>query len=53
LGKPIQIHVLKSLGYGLDEKAIESVSRYKFRPATLDGHPIAVRIAIEVNFKLY
>jgi len=52
-GNPTQIRVLKSLGYGLDEKAIQSVSRYKFRAATLDGKPIAVRIVVEVNFRLY
>jgi TonB family protein len=52
-GNTTGIRVLKSLGYGLDEKAVQSVSRYKFRPAMLDGHPIAVRITVEVNFKLY
>jgi TonB family protein len=51
-GLPTEIRVDKSLGYGLDENAVRSLSRYKFNPATLDGHPIPVRITVEVSFKL-
>ncbi len=52
-GKPYDIRVRQSLGMGLDEKAIEAVGRWRFRPATLNGQPIATRIAVEVNFRLY
>jgi len=52
-GRPYDIHVRQSLGMGLDQKAIEAVSRWRFRPATLDGQPVATRIAVEVNFRLY
>jgi TonB family protein len=38
---------------GLDEKALEAVRQWKFAPATKDGHPVAVRVAIEVAFRLY
>jgi TonB family protein len=38
---------------GLDEKAIEAVNRWRFRPATLNGLPVATQIAVEVNFRLY
>lgn len=52
-GLPADIKLLKSLGMGLDEKAIESVSQYRFKPAMKDGEPIATRITVEVNFRLY
>src|SRR5580658_3548331 len=53
-GEPTDIRVEKSLGYGLDESAVQSVSRYRFQPATgRDGQPVAVRIAIEVSYRLY
>lgn len=51
-GTPIDPKVEKSLDPGLDEKAIESALQYTFQPATHDGVPIAVRISIEVNFRL-
>ena len=52
-GKPYNIRVQQSLGMGLDEKAIEAVNRWRFRPATLNGQPVATQIAVEVNFRLY
>lgn len=52
-GMPKDIHVLTSLGMGLDEKAIEVARKYRFEPAMKDGHPVAVAIAIEVDFHLY
>ncbi len=47
-----EIHVIRSLGLGLDEKAIEAVSKWKFRPGLRDGQPVAVVATIEVNFRL-
>jgi len=52
-GRPTNIRVLTSLGMGLDEKAIEAVRTWKFEPAMKDGHPVAVDIALEVDFHLY
>jgi TonB family protein len=52
-GRPYDIRVRQSLGMGLDEKAIEAVNRWRFRPATLNGLPVATQIAVEVNFRLY
>ena len=51
-GQPSQIRVLKPLGYGLDEKAIEAVRKWRFRPAMLAGVPIRTDITVEVNFRL-
>src|SRR5262249_8435101 len=44
--------VVEGLGYGLDEKAIEAVSKWKFKPGTLAGEPVPVQAQIEINFKL-
>jgi protein TonB len=52
-GLPRNIRVLTSLGMGLDEKAIEVAKKYRFEPAQKDGHPVAVEIALEVDFHLY
>jgi protein TonB len=37
---------------GLDEKAIDAVSQWKFKPGTKDGAPVTVIANIEVNFRL-
>jgi TonB family protein len=52
-GHTYNIRVAQSLGMGLDEKAIEAVSRWRFKPATLNGQPVATQIAVEVDFHLY
>ena len=52
-GKPRDIKVLRTLGLGLDEKAIEAVKNWRFDPAKKDGKPVAVQINVEVNFHLY
>jgi periplasmic protein TonB len=52
-GHTYNIRVGQSLGMGLDEKAIEAVSRWRFKPATLNGQPVATQIAVEVDFRLY
>jgi len=46
------VKVLKSLGLGLDEKAIDAVSQWTFQPGTKNGVPVTVAASIEVNFKL-
>lgn len=52
-GRPRNIRVARSLGMGLDEKAIEAVRKWKFVPGTKDGIPVAVQVNVEVNFRLY
>jgi TonB family protein len=51
-GKAINMRVLHSLGLGLDEKAMEAVKKWKFRPGMKDGKPVTVEAQIEVNFRL-
>jgi TonB family protein len=51
-GKAVNMRVLHSLGLGLDEKAMEAVKKWRFRPGTKDGKPVTVEAQIEVNFRL-
>ncbi len=44
--------VTRSLGLGLDEKATDAISQWRFKPGTKDGQPVKVRATIEVNFRL-
>jgi outer membrane biosynthesis protein TonB len=50
---PEVLEVTKGLGEGLDVKALIAVSEWRFNPAVKDGHPVAVAVNVEVNFKLY
>jgi protein TonB len=52
-GHPRDVRIARSLGMGLDEKAIEAVKKWKFEPATKDGRPVAVEMNVEVGFHLY
>jgi TonB family protein len=52
-GLPSDLKVVKGVGWGLDEKALESVSQYRFEPATKDGKPVPYPMSVEVNFHLY
>lgn len=51
-GKTRDIKVLRALGLGLDEKAIEAVMKWRFRPAFKDGKAVPVAANVEVNFRL-
>ncbi|MDQ3634770.1 MAG: energy transducer TonB [Acidobacteriota bacterium] len=52
-GKVENVLVLKSLGYGLDEKAIEASQDIKFEPAKKNGEPISVVKKVQYNFYIY
>ncbi len=51
-GNPKELKVVRPLGLGLDQKAIEAVEKWHFRPGLKDGKPVAVAATIEVNFRL-
>jgi periplasmic protein TonB len=51
-GNPRDIKVIRPLGLGLDQKAIEAVEKWKFAPGKKDGKSVPVIAQIEVNFRL-
>ena len=52
-GKPTNVRILKPLGFGLDELAVDAVSQYKFEPAERNGVPVPAEMKVEVNFQSY
>jgi periplasmic protein TonB len=52
-GTTRDVKVAKGVGYGLDEKAVAAVSRWKFSPALKDDQPIEKEISVEVAFRLF
>jgi TonB family protein len=52
-GNPEGVHVVHPLGMGLDQKAVEAVRQYKFKPAMFQGHPVPVQLVIEVDFHMF
>ncbi|MGP8260499.1 MAG: TonB family protein [Acidobacteriaceae bacterium] len=51
-GLPQHVKLLRGLGDGLDEKAVEAVKKYVFKPAMENGKPVAVYLNVEVKFQL-
>lgn len=51
-GTVVNVRVIRALGLGLDERAVEAVRRWRFKPASKDGHAIDFPAAIEVSFHL-
>ena len=51
--KAHDIKVTRPLGDGLDEKAVEAVQDWHFKPATKDGQAVAVLISVELQFHLF
>ena len=46
------IQVVRGLGMGLDEKAVDALRQWRFKPGTNKGAPVRVRALIEVMFRL-
>jgi TonB family protein len=51
-GKAHDIKVAQPSGFGLDEKAVEAMQTWVFRPGTKDGHPVPMPANVEMNFHL-
>ena len=51
-GMPQNPRVIRALGLGLDEKAIEAVMKWRFHPGLKDGKPVTTQAQVEVNFRL-
>ncbi len=52
-GNPSHVRVIRGVGMGLDEKAMEAVRQYKFKPAMENGKPVLVELNVEVNFQIF
>lgn len=52
-GRPSHVHVVRGVGMGLDQKAVEAVQQYKFKPAMEGGKPVTVELNVEVNFQIF
>jgi len=52
-GDVVQIHAVRTLPYGLTERAIAAARQIKFVPAVRGGHPVSVFMQLEYNFNLY
>ncbi len=52
-GNPSHVRVIRGVGMGLDEKAVEAVRQYKFKPAMENGKPVLVELNVEVNFQIF
>ena len=52
-GLPHDVIVESPTGVGLDEEAVAAVRQYRFKPAMLNGTPVAVRLHIAVNFQIF
>jgi TonB family protein len=48
-GRAHNMKVIRSLGLGLDEEAMATVERWKFRPGQKEGKPVTVQATVEVN----
>lgn len=51
-GRARNTRVVRGLGFGLDERAVEAVNKWRFRPGSRDGKPVIVAANIEVTFRL-
>ena len=52
-GSVSHVYVVQGLGSGLDEKAVEAVQQYKFKPALETGKTVAVEMKVKVNFQVF
>jgi len=48
-GKPQNIRVVQSAGKPLDDEAVGIVQRWRFKPATCNGEPVAAQVEVEVS----
>jgi TonB family protein len=51
-GVPSDIKLVRGLGKGLDQKAIECLASWRFKPATLHGEPAPPKVSVDMTFRL-
>jgi TonB family protein len=52
-GRPQNVRIVRPLDFGLSEKAIEAVNKFRFKPAMKNGEPVPVKISVVIEFHLY
>jgi TonB family protein len=52
-GRPGSLTIVRPIGFGLDEKAVEAVEHSQFRPGTLNGKPVPELVNMQVTFRIY
>ncbi len=52
-GNPQNVRLVRGVGMGLDQKAIDAVKQYRFKPARENGKPVAVQLNVEVDFRIF
>jgi TonB family protein len=52
-GMPGEIAVVRPIGFGLDEKAVEAIRKATFQPALKAGQPVAETLDLAVLFRIY
>jgi TonB family protein len=52
-GHPGAVTIVRPIGFGLDEKAVEAVEHSQFRPGTLNGKAVSELVNIQVTFRIY
>jgi len=52
-GEPEHLCLGMESGFGLDRRALDTVAKYRFKPATLDGKPVPFRLGVEVKFRMH
>jgi len=51
-GQATKMKVVKGVGLGLEQKAMEAVAKWKFKPGTKQDTPVTVEATVEVNFRM-
>ncbi|MGB6131253.1 MAG: energy transducer TonB [Acidobacteriaceae bacterium] len=51
-GNPVDVHIVRPVGMGMDEAAVTAVSQYRFALATKNGKAVPAAISVEVSFEL-
>ena len=52
-GNVTEARIVRPLGLGLDEKALDTVRTWKFKPGMRNGAPVPVKVLVEVQFRLF
>ncbi len=52
-GRPGDVAIVRPIGFGLDEKAVDAVEHSQFRAGTLNGKPVSELVNLQVTFRIY